>query len=195
MNPVADPSQAADLIGVVLCGGESSRMGRDKGSLLRNGTPWALVMAGLLDSLHIPVLFSINPAQAEQYASFIPIDRLVPDTSALAGPLKGLLSVHERFPSKDILLLACDMLDLDEATIVKVLDARRADDRHDFYVYADNRFAQPFCGIYTARGLAPISRSAATRTDLSLQSLLKGGNTLALEVERSEAFGNYNALP
>jgi molybdenum cofactor guanylyltransferase len=191
----SDQNSLDDLIGVVLCGGESRRMGHDKGSLLRDGAPWALIVARLLDALNIPVFFSINAVQQTPYASFIPPGQLIVDDVPLAGPMTGLLSTHKQLPSKDILLLACDMLDLDQATIVNVLEARKADDRYDFYVYGEAGFAQPFCGIYSARGLAPVYRSAASLPDISLQSLLRNGRSLFLEIERGEAFGNYNTLP
>jgi molybdenum cofactor guanylyltransferase len=78
-------------------------MGHDKGSLLREGIPWAQYMAGKLIPFGLPVLWSVNALQLDSYPAFLPADRLVPDNLPIAGPLKGLLSVHERFPSKDLL--------------------------------------------------------------------------------------------
>ena len=39
--PIGD-EPAGPLMGLVLCGGESRRMERDKGLLLHDGVPWAL---------------------------------------------------------------------------------------------------------------------------------------------------------
>jgi molybdenum cofactor guanylyltransferase len=165
-----------NLLAVVLCGGESKRMGRDKGLLLKENTPWAMWMANKLIPFKLPVVFSINQRQWEAYSAVIQPGQLIIDSLTLPGPLKGLLRVHKLFPDKDLLLLACDMLDLDEGTIRKVIDCyveehggRQRDqvraDGPDFMVYDDGQFVQPFCGIYTAGGL---SRACATMSQTGI---------------------------
>ncbi|HWK06014.1 MAG TPA: molybdenum cofactor guanylyltransferase [Puia sp.] len=194
------------LLGVVLCGGESRRMGKDKGLLPVGNTIWALSAAGKLTPFGIPLIFSINERQVENYSACIPRDQLVIDIvekrDALAGladvrgPLKGLLSVHRRFPGSSLLLLACDMLHLDEHTIQKIITAYREESGYDFYVYQDLQFAQPFCGIYTSQGLdkADVLALHSGSHDFSLQSLLNKANTRRLTIDRPEAFRNYNSL-
>lgn len=194
------------LLGVVLCGGESRRMGRDKGLLPAGDTIWALSAAGKLAPFGIPVIFSINETQLERYSAYISPDHLVIDTvsgktppeglAVVKGPLKGLLSVHRKLPGRNLLLLACDMLHLDEPTIQKVITAYREESGYDFYVYQDQEFAQPFCGIYTSQGLAAVCQRVGEEglPDSSLQSLLNNANTRRLTIDRMEAFRNYNSL-
>lgn len=188
------PIPADRLLGVVLCGGESRRMGADKGSMLKDGIPWARYIADKLAPFRLPVVFSVSPQQRETYSAFIPAGQLIMDNLPIAGPLKGLLSVYERFPFNDLLLLACDMLDLDEATIGKMISVYRGG--YDFYVYQEGEFAQPFCGIYTSGGLGPAYKLALQGglRDFGLQSMLNGGKTKRIPVDRQEAFGNYNFL-
>ena len=263
------------LTGIILCGGESRRMGRDKGLLEKDGVTWAQYMADKLSGAShlnsssqeasspqqpdtsippffpppqypdtsipplfplpqqpdtsippffslpqhpdtdipstssspqlsdtgIPTFFSINPSQLSAYSRHIEPSRLIVDSSALsaiAGPLKGLLSAHEQFPGADLLLLGCDMIDLDEATIRTLIAAWSAPsaDRYDFYVYATGDFAQPFCGIYTSTGLAAVHTISlqGRLADFSLQSLLRKGKTLRMPIRSMEAFRNYNTL-
>jgi len=171
-------------------------MGRDKGLIMQDGTPWALHMADKLVSFQLPVLFSINQRQWDAYCAMISPDQLVVDALDLPGPLSGILSVHQRFPDMDILLLACDMLDLDTGTIRKLIDAYAVGGSFDCFVYQDARFAQPFCGIYTAPALSLAAARIlqGSRNDLSLQQLIRGGKTKRLPIDRREAFTNYNSL-
>jgi len=175
------------LMGVILCGGESRRMGRDKGLLEKDGIPWAKYMAEKLTPYNLPVIFSVNASQLDAYTLALPGTQLITDSVAAEGPLKGLLSVHGQFPDKDMLLLGCDMLDMDGPTIGQLIEDYRKDD-YNFYAYVENGFYQPLCGIYTARGLAD------SHTAVSLQQLLRQGKTKSLVVCNNKAFWNYNTL-
>jgi molybdopterin-guanine dinucleotide biosynthesis protein A len=162
-------------------------MGRDKGLLLKDGVTWAGYMADKLTAFGIPVVFSVNPLQADKYALALPGARLVPDSGDAAGPLKGLLSVHERYPGYDLLLVGCDMLDLDGATLIQLTDEWEKGG-HAFYGYREGGFFQPLCGIYTAAGLMGVHAIS------SLQQLLRQGKTKSLVILNNEAFRNYNTL-
>ncbi|HVW60272.1 MAG TPA: molybdenum cofactor guanylyltransferase [Puia sp.] len=178
------------LMGVILCGGESRRMGRDKGLILKDGVPWALYMTDKLKPFSLSVVLSVNAVQADDYTAQFPPVRLVVDKEDIpaGGPLKGLLSVHERFPDKDLLLLACDMVDMDRATIGQLLEGYRAGGGYEWYAYRQEEFFEPFCAIYTAVGLT------AAPPHISLQRLLRQGRTKALAVSNKDAFRNYNTL-
>jgi molybdopterin-guanine dinucleotide biosynthesis protein A len=177
----------AALMGVILCGGESRRMGRDKGLIQKDGISWARRMADKLVSLGLPVVFSVNTSQLDAYTQVLPGEILVADSAAADGPLKGLLSVHEKFPDEDLLLLGCDMLDMDAQTIQLLTDAHRKD-VYSFYAYAIDGFFEPLCCIYTAAGLAAGPMAS------SLQNLLRQGKTKSLVMVNNEAFRNYNTL-
>ncbi|HTI94170.1 MAG TPA: molybdenum cofactor guanylyltransferase [Puia sp.] len=184
------------LLGLVLCGGESRRMGSDKGLLLKDGIPWALHMGEKLSPWKMPVFYSINKTQQTAYKAILPSRHLVVDMLDLPGPLNGLFSLHQRLPKMDILLLACDMIDLDTATIDKVIGAYKENGPFDHYAYQEDGFFQPFCGIYTATGLAAafdIYRDKLA-TDHRLQTLFRQGRTRSLTIDRTEAFRNYNTL-
>src|SRR5882724_9660756 len=189
MKPTGDSvPDMQHLMGVILCGGNSSRMGRDKGLILKDGIPWARHMADKLAPFDMPIVFSINASQVDAYAAELPDVKFVVDNAAVPGPLKGLLSVHQQFPGRDLLLLACDMHDMDHATIFQIIDAYRAGGPYDFYAYREGAFFQPFCAIYTTAGLE------GDVQELSLQALLRQGKTKCLAILKNEAFRNYNSL-
>ena len=181
-DPV-DPAFAG-LLGVVLCGGESRRMGRDKGLLQTDGQPWVLRMGDKLAHHQLPVVYSINRKQVSAYATWLPSGRVIVDSDRGAGPLKGLLSVHRCYQNAQLLPVACDMQDLDGTTIARLIDAWRAGSAGN-YAFEVDGFLQPFCAIYSV--------FSAIDNIGSLRDLLLGNPLHRLKGE-SDAFCNYNTL-
>jgi molybdopterin-guanine dinucleotide biosynthesis protein A len=214
---------SAALLGIVLCGGESKRMGRDKGLLTwpagyepvtgeseipSPGSPtWAGRAAGLLEGLGIAYVFSVNVRQQETYGALFGEEKLVTDNLDLPGPLEGILSTHQQYPDRDLLPLACDMIRMDQRTLEGLIDAymeeRPADPPSappiDFYVYRleGNDFAEPFPGIYCAEALERIYqryREGAFPFS-SLQKVLRTeGHTRYLRATGGDVFSNVNRL-
>jgi len=182
------------LLAVILCGGASRRMGTDKGLMPIGDTIRAKYVANKLEPFQLPLVFSVNEKQVSDYAVHISPDQLITDSVDAHGPLNGLLSVHKQSPLNNLLLLSCDLLDLDENTITDMLEAYQAETDHEFIVYQDVEYAQPFCGIYTSAGLAKLMERMQTHRlhSFSLQSVLNEGNTLRLGISNARAFANYN---
>lgn len=189
------------LSGIVLCGGESIRMGSDKGLLRQGNTPWSILAFKKLQELDIPVVVSIRAGQQEKYAEIFPAHLLcideVPGKVPCEGPLKGLISVHRRFPGNDLIALACDMTDM-EITLLQQLQSCYAAHReqYDFFVFINKGKPEPLCAIYSAKGMNTIYRAAVTGrlSSYSLQAALSAGKTFATPVDgtRMRFFNNYN---
>ncbi len=184
-------NRRSDLIGVVLCGGRSRRMGRDKGLIERDGMSWAMRMGRKLAPLGLPVVYSIRAGQEDAYSAVLPEACLVADALELAGPMNGLFTVHRRFVDRDLLLLACDMQDMDEETIGDLMEAYRKGGK-EFYAYYDGEYAQPFCAIYTRLGLE--KAFGGLGEERSLRSVIGTGMVKRLDIRRAQAFENYNSL-
>lgn len=197
----------SSLVGVVLCGGESKRMGRDKGLLtLTPGEAgavhetegaatrqtWASRALTLIESLGIPCVLSVNARQLDAYGDLFGIEKLVVDSGDVPGPLGGILSIHRRYPDKDLLPLACDMIRMDRETLTTLIRSYE-ETAADFYVYqlAGNDFAEPFPGIYRGEALERIGGSSLAGP----QRLLKtGGLTHYIPTENADVFTNVNSL-
>lgn len=187
---------STELTGIVLCGGESRRMGADKGLLpwgsigapaeRTAGAPapltWAGHAAALLEAVGLPWYISVRTAQVPAYGALFG-DRLVIDDGEAPGPLGGLLSAHRALPNADLLLLACDMTEVDEKLLWELMRVYRTEPAANFIVYREGDFAEPFPGIYKARGMSMAP---------SLQALLRQGPTAYLPIVRPEAFINRN---
>lgn len=185
-----------NIVGVVLCGGESKRMGSDKGLMDHNGETWAELVAAKLGSLKVPVVISINEQQLELYSKLFSTVELIVDNIDIEGPLKGLLSVYQKYPEKDILLMACDLVDMDMGTLNNLLGQYHSMKGFDFFVYHED-YSEPFCAIYTSRGLKPVLEKAQLYSldKFSFQSILDEGNTLRIPITQKSSFRNYNTIP
>ncbi|HTJ13802.1 MAG TPA: NTP transferase domain-containing protein [Dinghuibacter sp.] len=178
------------LMGIVLSGGESRRMGRDKG-LMRTATgtnsvaasdTWAGAAGLKLETLGLPWRVSVRAAQIENYTPVFSANRLVID-EGLNGPLGGLQAAASAFPGAHFLLMACDMTEIDADILQALIDAYAAWPAVDYIAYRADAFAEPFPAIY--KTVKPLK---------SLQDLLRQGPTHYLPVTRPEVFANRNRL-
>ncbi|MFT3822957.1 MAG: molybdenum cofactor guanylyltransferase [Chitinophagaceae bacterium] len=185
------------MLGIVLCGGQSSRMGTDKGLLQSSAGTWAQVAANKIASLNIPVVFSVNPEQYPAYLAAFTVQQLVKDDATLDvhGPLRGLLSVHLQYPSEDLLVLACDMPLMNETILQSLMDACSGF-AADAYVYSNNNEPEPLCGIYTAKGLAAVLQLYHTHQlpRYSMKYVLGQLTTHCLSLQPAQQlyFSNFN---
>ncbi len=183
------------LLGLVLCGGKSSRMGTDKGQLLKDGCTWAAHMSARLESLGLKTYLSINPLQQEVYSSLFPAGVLITDLVDVKGPLAGLLSTHQRFPETDIFVLPCDMIDVEVPLLQRLLAIRQQIVEADVYLYTKFTLVEPLCAIYTASGLQKLfaDYQNGCLTNFSLQYAIKSLRTVKLPVaDNASSFRNYN---
>jgi molybdenum cofactor guanylyltransferase len=146
------------MTGIILCGGQSSRMGSDKGMLkLETGT-WGMAAFNKLADIHIPVKVSVNATQYPNYSTvFPPTDLIVDDPSLeLKGPLSGTLSAHLRYPTEDLFLLACDMPLMQSFLLKELLEASRSHPQPHAFVFTNDDEPEPLCAIYRSSVLAGV---------------------------------------
>lgn len=146
------------MLGAILCGGLSSRMGSDKGLLKSNAIHWAKNAADKLALLKFPVVLSVNANQFDEYSSLFVSSCLVKDNASLMvrGPLCGVLSVHLQYPNEDLFILACDMPLMDISILQQLYRLYNLEPPKDAFVFTNNGEPEPLCGIYKAKGLTDI---------------------------------------
>lgn len=184
-----------NLIGLVLCGGKSSRMGTDKGMLVKGDGTWAEHMCSKLELLGLTTFISINSLQFEKYGQIFSSKVLIPDTADVKGPLGGLLSAHQRFPKKDILVIPCDMVNLTPLLLKRLVAIHQQIVYADRYLYGQAGCIEPLCAIYTASGLRKVfvSYAEGKLTDSSVRGATRSLSTVYLpKPEHTDDFHNYN---
>jgi molybdopterin-guanine dinucleotide biosynthesis protein A len=185
-----------DILGVVLCGGKSIRMGTDKGLKKTGDKTWAEYIAALFIQLDIPFVVSVNAQQIKNYSEIFDEEKLVIDSVTIPSALRGILSVYKRFPGKDLLPVACDLIKMDTDVMTGMINAHLNNKGYDFYVYqlAGNDFAEPFAGIYTSTGLQKIYSKYKNDELLnySFQNIFDSYKTVRITTDNAEAFSNLN---
>lgn len=110
---------APPLNSLILAGGESRRMGRDKGSIEYHGMAQNDYMFSLLRNFASEVYLSCHPGRVPD--TKLPV---LKDTFLDLGPYGGVLSAFRFNPNVAWLAVACDIPLLDEKTISYLIDQR-----------------------------------------------------------------------
>jgi molybdenum cofactor guanylyltransferase len=111
----APTTRTEPRIGVLLAGGASRRMGRDKAGLRWRGRPLLQHMRMLLGELALDRIV-VSGDRPEEMDS-------IPDQRPGCGPLGGLASVAVGLPDATLLVVPVDMPCLDAALLRGLLDA------------------------------------------------------------------------
>lgn len=177
-----------------MCGGESKRMGSDKGLLPIGRCNWAQHAAQKFDGLNVPVVISVNQSQLPAYTLFFNPGILICDQVPAKGPLAGLLSVHVNYPDDDLIVLACDMTHMDTTTLQFLQRSSSEFPGFDYYSYSADGFMEPLCAVYTSKSLRILLQTFENRNlmSFSLHQLIRQGRYKALPIENIEKFKNYN---
>jgi molybdopterin-guanine dinucleotide biosynthesis protein A len=147
---------ARPVYGLVLAGGESRRMGQDKALLMRDGKSQLAHLHALLEMVTERVYVSTRSDQHDdpersRFAQIV-------DRYDNLGPIAGILSALEEHPDADWLVVACDLPNIDEATLRFLLERRSG--THPFTAYRSSHddLPEPLCAVY-ADGSADIIRA------------------------------------
>lgn len=134
------------VYGLVLAGGESRRMGRDKARLMRNGESQLAYLTTLLEPLTDQVFVSTRRSQQDddersRYEQIY-------DRYENIGPIAGILSALEEFPDVDWLVVACDLPNIDEWTLAYMLERRATGQPFTAFRSSYDGLPEPLCAIY-----------------------------------------------
>lgn len=206
------------MIGLVLCGGKSSRMGRDKSRL------WVQFQHGA-DPLEARVRQSsiLKEFCSNVYFSCSREQQVAPDQEGgefsalydhvdlihlgIGGPALGVLSAHLEFPQESLLVLACDMLGVQPSDVRRLVEeASLARGQVTSAVFrggeAIGPAIEPLLSWWSAEGLHEFlkealgSANAAERRRVSLFRFLmrqiKSGHCHMLEPEAPRNFSPFN---
>ncbi|MBM9499918.1 molybdenum cofactor guanylyltransferase [Leptospira sp. 201903071] len=184
--------------GLVLCGGNSSRMGSDKGLLSTEGKLWVHERILTLSPFTDGCLISIRAEQRTAYSKVILNGEFTEDLYENIGPMSGILSAHARFPAENFLVLACDMPSPDSWIFSEILKVYTTNPGKRSYFWKLDGMIEPFPAIYTSELLNEVARKLNDSDfNSSPKDILERSEGIGSDVpkERFKAFLNYNTLP
>jgi molybdopterin-guanine dinucleotide biosynthesis protein A len=177
------------LYGLVLAGGRSSRMGRDKALIDYRGENQLLSTASLL-SRHCPKVFvSCRQEQKQDYLRHgLPA---IADTYLDMGPMGGLLSAQRGHPDAAWFIAACDFPFLNQETIGELTSKRNPFRFATALHAACDRRPEPLLTIYEPKSRQRLLQQHGNGND-SLSSFLQHARTTFIELRNPEPLRNVN---
>jgi molybdopterin-guanine dinucleotide biosynthesis protein A len=179
----------APLAGLVLAGGRSERMQRDKAALEFGGET-QLARAVRLVGRYAPQTFvSVRPDQQQdperrRFAQIV--DRL-----ADVGPAAGILAAQEALPDHAWLVVAVDLPLLDDATLAALVAARDPSAPATAYRASGDGLPEPLCAIWEPASHAPLAAFVAGGRSCPRKFLLTHGARL-VTLAAPDALANVN---
>jgi molybdopterin-guanine dinucleotide biosynthesis protein A len=143
--------QGNELMGLVLAGGQSRRMGTDKGKLKYHGKPQREYLYDEMKSLCTRVFLSIRPEQQGDIPEGL--DCIV-DENHYKGPFNGLLSAHHAFPEAAWLVVACDLPLVDRNVLKYLVDRRNPKSVATAFATHKTKLPEPLAALWEPHGLA-----------------------------------------
>jgi molybdopterin-guanine dinucleotide biosynthesis protein A len=163
-----------NLYGLVACGGQSIRMGRDKAFLIYHQKPQCFHVSDLLKNAPSPlcseVLICCNELQKEAVPKeYNPLVDL-PDYNN-NGPIASLLTAVTSYPQQDFLVVACDYPLLTKSELQSFLHTIRRDKIAATFYNNEDKY-EPLIGWYS-KECAPLLMQFHRDGNRSLQHFLR----------------------
>jgi molybdopterin-guanine dinucleotide biosynthesis protein A len=180
------------LHGLVLAGGRSSRMKRDKAAIeFRAGETQLDAAMKLLEGRVARAYVSVrgdqqnDPARA-RYARIL-------DRGDIEGPIAGISAALASYPDAAWLVLACDLPFLDAHTLDTLLLARDPGFDATAFRSSHDGLPEPLCAIYEPRARAALDAQIAAGRNCPRKFLINA-HTQLLDQPNPRALDNVNTV-
>ena len=179
----------APLFGLLLAGGLSSRMQRDKATLQYHGSSQLDRAFALLGRHTERAFVSVRAAQSRDPArAAYP---LLIDTVPGEGPIVGIRTALEKFPQAAWLVLACDLPFLSDAVIEHLSRERDPLVLATAYLSASDSKPEPLCAIWEPAAAAALAAYQAQGGECPRKFLMRHAAHLIAPLD-ARALDNIN---
>lgn len=134
--------------GLVLAGGKSERMQKDKGKIDYHGKEQRMFMYDLLTKIISKSYLSIRAGQSSEFKSDISI---ITDNFVGLGAYGGILSAFQSDPNSAWLVTACDQPYLDETTLSYLISKRNPSKFATAFYNPETGFPEPLITLWESK--------------------------------------------
>jgi molybdenum cofactor guanylyltransferase len=149
-------SGAPPIFGLLLAGGASRRMRRDKARLCYGGEPQLMRAWRLLEAATTQAFVSVRAEQRDDPLR-AGLSQIIDRYEAI-GPAAGILSGQETYPDVAWLVIACDLPLLNEATLRRLVEARDEAQDATAFVSDVDALPEPLCALWEPSSHALLKR-------------------------------------
>jgi molybdopterin-guanine dinucleotide biosynthesis protein A len=190
-----NPRSESPLCGLILAGGRSARMGRDKAALVHpDGRTLARRCHDLLREAGCERIAISLRQEQEIPPGLTDLDSLevIRDPSGESlGPMVGIVTGMSLRPDADWLVLACDLPRLDLQTLSHLIRSIQAGEKFIAYRSEFDDLPEPLCTLYTRAALPLLKQAQADDLRCPRKVLIRNSCRL-LEPIRPRALDNAN---
>lgn len=180
---------SSPLFGLVLAGGASTRMQRDKAALAYHDKPQLEWTYQLLTDFTTATFVSVRPDQREEtLRSSLP---QIVDRRPGLGPIAGIEAALLSQPEVAWLVVACDLPFITRATLQRLTEQRDARRTATAFRSAHDHLPEPLCAIWEPHSL-PLVVAAIEAGRLCPRKLLIGSDAQLLDLPQQHALDNVN---
>jgi len=177
------------LFGLVLAGGTSSRMQRDKAALAYHGKPQLQWAYELLEAFTTATFISVRPDQRDDE-----LRRSLPqivDRHPGIGPLAGIEAALLSHPKAAWLVVACDLPFLDRRTLELLIQNRDGSRIATAFRSAHDGLPEPLCAIWEPRSSESVAAAIAANRSCP-RKLLINSDARLLDLPDARVLDNIN---
>lgn len=191
---------------IVLCGGQSRRMGQDKGSMNINDKPMIIhVLDSLKGIINEAIIVLNDEDRIIKYKKFIDEEeydfeiKFVEDEIKNKGPLSGIETGLKNISSNYGLILPCDSPFISKTHVINLFD--EIDDEYDCIIPYHNeenklKTSEPLHGIYNENLISEIEELLEKNT-LHVKGLIEKCKCKYIKIDNekllNEEFRNLNS--
>ena len=180
-------ANSKNITGIILSGGQSKRMGKDKGMVLLDGRPLVAYSISAFTGLFSDILIGANNKDYQRFGLSV-----IADEIQGIGPAGGILSCLKASQTHGNLVLSCDMPLITKPVITTVLKQRS---EFDAVVPVHDGHPEPLCAYYSKNAI-PVFEEMIKKGMYKLRLILEKLNCFYTDIHKSgidpSAFENVN---